>query len=220
MDLAPPPPTLFRMTGVPSAQVEDAWPLLAGLLGPSSGRPECSLSEDDLRAACAEGAADLVVGRDEEGRPVCAAVLQVRDYKLTGRRALVLVAGGQRFAPWPEVLGVIEQLARTAGAKTVEFEGRPGWQRIARDYDAKPSEGGIHYIKHLGGRIERRRRSTTQTKTEDTSSVKNPWSRLIPMLGQILTDAQNLYSGGSGRMCTRGRAPPGSGVPRNPVSTT
>ena len=149
LPLAPPGP-LLRMAGVPSALVEEAWPRVAGMLAPVFSRPECTEREDDLREACASGAADLLVGFDEEGRPLAAAVLQVRDYELTGRRAWVLVAGGRRFAAWPEVLGVIEQLARTAGAKTVEFEGRPGWQRIARDYDAKPSEGGIHYIKQIG----------------------------------------------------------------------
>ncbi|AWN47541.1 hypothetical protein DK419_15520 [Methylobacterium terrae] len=150
MDLAPPPAALLRMSGVPAAHVEEAWPRLAGMLGPVFSRPECTLNADDLRDACASGAADLIVGHDEEGRPACAAVVQVRDYAQTGRRTWILVTGGRRFADWPAVLGVIEQLARTAGAKTVEFEGRPGWQRIARDYDAKPSEGGIHYTKHLG----------------------------------------------------------------------
>ncbi|OAS25984.1 hypothetical protein [Methylobacterium platani] len=151
MDLAlAPPGPLLRMTGVPAGQVEEAWPRVAGLLGLVFSRPECTEREDDLRDACVSGAADLIVGHDEEGRPRCAAVVQVRDYVETGRRAWVLVAGGQRFADWREVLGVIEQLARTAGAKTVEFEGRPGWQRIARDYDAKPSEGGIHYVKQIG----------------------------------------------------------------------
>lgn len=151
MDLAlAPPGPLLRMAGVPAGEVGEAWPRLAGLLGPVFARPECTLSEDDLRAACADGTADLIVGLDEEGRPACAAVIQIRDYAQSGRRAWILVTGGRRFADWPEVLGVIEQLARTAGANTVEFEGRPGWQRIARDYDAKPSEGGIHYVKILG----------------------------------------------------------------------
>lgn len=40
---------------------------------------------------------------------------------------------------------------------------------------------------------------TTQTKTENTIQTKDPWAPAIPQLAQILTDAQNLYSGGSGR---------------------
>lgn len=53
--------------------------------------------------------------------------------------------------------------------------------------------------------------TTQQTKTENTSQIKNPWEPTFPMLGQILTDAQNLYSGGSGRDVYQGPRTAGLG---------
>ncbi len=45
---------------------------------------------------------------------------------------------------------------------------------------------------------------TTQTKTENTIQNRDPWAPAIPQLGQILTDAQQLYMGGMGRAVYQG----------------
>lgn len=52
---------------------------------------------------------------------------------------------------------------------------------------------------------------TTQTKTENTVQNRDPWAPAIPQLAQILTDAQNLYSGGSGRDVYQGARVAGLG---------
>ncbi len=150
MDLAPPLPALFQVIPIQADRVPGMWPRIAGMIEQACARPGCPDGADEYRAACEAGEAELFLGLDHDRRIVAAGIMQIRDYEVSGRRAWLLAVGGRRFAPWPYVFEVVEQMARAAGARSVEFIGRPGWSRFARDYTAEPSEGGFHYIKRLG----------------------------------------------------------------------
>lgn len=68
------------------------------------------------------------------GEKVTAAVM-TRIIQLRSCRAVqVTAAGGTELEEWKDLLSLIEDFARYEGCRKVIIEGRPGWERLYKDY--------------------------------------------------------------------------------------
>ena len=123
----------------PPILVAREWPLIARVLKPAV--------DLDTKRDWFEVAGNLLTGTLQAWRAA-------GGYLVTemGPEALwVIYAAGKggSLADKKALLAEFETIARKAGCRSVRFENRKGWRRIAPDYDATFRDGRWHYAKEL-----------------------------------------------------------------------
>ena len=137
----------LRLAGVEPERLFEVWPRVSAWVEAACARPGCDLRPVELFVAAANREAQLIVGLDEVGEIIAAAVTQVREYP-DRRTCWVLVVGGA-WANWRSALSAVEAGARRSGCSAVEFVGRRGWRRVLPGYAAASCEAGTHFSKSL-----------------------------------------------------------------------
>lgn len=113
---------------VPTAQVDNVWPDVEGLLRPVIDLPACRCTLSGTIRALQCGGRQLFVAV-EHGTIVAAAVTQITSYDV-GDWLTVILCGGRGLDEWgDEGKQAIERWAEQCGCQNVEIWGRDGWAK-------------------------------------------------------------------------------------------
>ena len=123
------------LIGVPAAAIEPIWSRVAPILQRACARSDGRYAVEDIHAALACGDMQLWIAIDpsqvNEIEAACAT--EIVNYPRERRCGLVFCAG-QHPERWLHHLQTIGDWAREQGCVAMEMQGRPGWERLLRDW--------------------------------------------------------------------------------------
>ena len=126
---------------VGTLDVEGMWPLLAPHLERAFVLTK-KIDSEDARLMCEEGDAQLwagVIWPDEVGGEsvvLGAAITQILGHPSGYKTLSVVAMGGDEFKRWDrDLLGAMEEFAKSEGCHAIELTGRKGWGRWFPDYE-------------------------------------------------------------------------------------
>lgn len=116
---------------MPRGSVDEIWPGVAKMIDEAYKFAD-EIMPHDLLDQLRSGHRQLWIVWD--GRQVLAAVM-TRIVQLRSCRAVqITAAGGTAVERWKDLIVLIEDFARHEGCRKVVIEGRPGWERLFKDY--------------------------------------------------------------------------------------
>ena len=122
---------MTKLWGVQKTEIDQAWPLVAGLITEAVERGGRHTPEE-VREDIASGDAQLwVTWVDDEVLGVC--VTFVIDHKRMKLCRIWLCTGHDR-KQWAHHLQGIEDWAKSIGCDAIDGVVRPGWEKVMRDY--------------------------------------------------------------------------------------
>lgn len=117
---------------VPRGAIPQVWPGVAEMIDAAYKSADEIMPRDILDELCS-GHRQLWVVWSEE-KEILAAVL-TRIVQLRSCRAMQINAcGGVQVERWAHLVALIHAHAKAEGCRKVTIEGRPGWERLFRDY--------------------------------------------------------------------------------------
>lgn len=123
-----------RLEGIQPNDINKVWPRVRPLLDKALSRFYYEMSCDDIFRALIAEEMQLWVVLEKE---IWAAVVTQIEQRLKEKTLIVLAAGGERLSEWLNIIQVFEEYAKQNSCGAVEIVGRPGWQRIYKDYHLK-----------------------------------------------------------------------------------
>lgn len=119
---------------IPRDSVDQAWPGVAKMIDEAYKFAD-EIMPFDILDQLRSGHRQLWVVWN--GESVVAAVM-TRIIQLRSCRAVqITAAGGTEVDAWKDLITLIENFARHEGCRKVTIEGRPGWERLFKDYRRK-----------------------------------------------------------------------------------
>lgn len=114
-----------------AAQVDDVWPAVANRIDEAYKSADETMPHDILNQLRSGHRQLWIVWN---GEAVIAAVMtriiQLRAYSAVQ----VTAASGEDVGEWKDLITLIEDFARHEGCRKVIIEGRPGWERLFKNY--------------------------------------------------------------------------------------
>jgi hypothetical protein len=111
------------------------WPLVAPLLAQALEHADGRYALEDVRDALLARDMQLWIAVDPRSLAIEAAcVTEIVAYPREKRCGVVFCAG-RRTERWLRHLDEIEDWARGQGCHALELQGRPGWERLLRDWE-------------------------------------------------------------------------------------
>lgn len=116
---------------VPRANVDQVWPTVANLVDEAYKFAD-EIMPHDMLDQLRSGHRQLWIVWN--GEAIVAAVM-TRIIQLRSCRAVqITAAGGSELEAWKDLITLIEDFARAEGCRKVTIEGRPGWERLFKNY--------------------------------------------------------------------------------------
>ncbi len=125
----------MRMYGVLSHYIDKVWFDVAPLLEKAVAYSDGKYHLDDVYAALINRDMQLWVAYDDTGLKVCC-VTQILSFPRKRVMLLVFVAG-KDSDDWLHLIEKLKEFAKEHQCHTVEFYGRPGWEKTTKDIGFK-----------------------------------------------------------------------------------
>ncbi len=117
------------MTGVLSADVPKEWGFAKPLIAKGCKYSRGKYRANDFYPDLLEGDMQLWINK-----PTAAAITEIKLFPHK-KVCCVIVAGGRDINQFKEDLQVIEMWAKSEDCDAVQVVGRPGWQRVLKEYE-------------------------------------------------------------------------------------
>lgn len=123
--------SLVRLYGVPAESVDLFWPEIAPLLQKALDRSDGRYAIEDIRQFIDSGDMHLWAVADTAIRAAIVTQTVIYPRRKVG---LILLLGGCGMRHWLHLIEEMEACFKREGCACLELYGRPGWQKVLKDY--------------------------------------------------------------------------------------
>lgn len=131
--------------GVPSADIEKAWPLFKKLIDDACLRSNGKFIGDDIKKSLISR--DMQLWGVSDGKKILAAVVsEIVNYPRL-KACRVLIGTGENYENWARYIQIVETWGKSQGCTLIELITRPGWKKPMKEFGFK--ETHVHLEKGL-----------------------------------------------------------------------
>lgn len=125
-----------RLYGVKSNAIDEVWEYVLPFIENSAAFSDGKYSASDIYENIRNQYMQLWVVFNIKGDVCAAVVTQIISYPQQ-KRLCIMFCGGLDIHKWLHLIDLIFDFGRAKGCSSIEIYGRPGWEKILKDYGFK-----------------------------------------------------------------------------------